>query len=97
MLGRKGDAVESIRERIAIPPETQEALTLYTRRHPEDAFGIERVLAFRKSVGENFERLVESHKVCRVSFWGQFPGSATFKLFHTERCHPYVLCSTEWH
>jgi hypothetical protein len=58
MMIRKREAVESIRELIAIPPEIEEALTLYARKYPEDAFGIEPVIRFRRLVGEEFERLV---------------------------------------
>jgi hypothetical protein len=57
MMIRKRDTVESIRELIAIPPETESVLTRYAYAHPEDAFGIERVLRFRKRVAEEFERL----------------------------------------
>ena len=52
------DTVKSIRELILVSPEIEKALTLYARRHHEDAFGIERVLEFRRRVGEEFERLV---------------------------------------
>ena len=58
MLGRNGETVESIRSLIAVPPEIEDALTLYARRNPEDAFGIERVIRFRRRVAEEFERLV---------------------------------------
>jgi hypothetical protein len=58
MMQRSGGTAESIRELIAIPQETEEALTLYARRHPEDAYGIERVLRFRKRVAEEFDCLV---------------------------------------
>jgi hypothetical protein len=39
---RKRETVESIRELIAIPPETEEALTLYARKYP-DVAGLGRV------------------------------------------------------
>jgi hypothetical protein len=58
MLSRNGDTVESIRALIAVPPKIEEALTLYARQHPEDAFGVERVLRFRQRAAEEFERLV---------------------------------------
>ena len=38
--------------------QIEEALTLYARKYPEDAFGIEPVIRFRRLVGEEFERLV---------------------------------------
>jgi len=60
MMIRKQDTVESIRELIAVSPEIEEALTLYARQHPEDAYGIERVLRFRQSVGEEFESLIQA-------------------------------------
>jgi hypothetical protein len=37
MVGRNGETVESLQELIAIPPQIQEALTLYACKHPEDA------------------------------------------------------------
>jgi hypothetical protein len=58
MMQRSGDTVESIRELIVVPPEIEEAL--YARRHPEDAYGIERVLKFRQRVADEFERLVDA-------------------------------------
>jgi hypothetical protein len=57
LVGKNGDTVESIRELIAVPPDIEQALRLYSRWHPEDAYGVERVLKFRKRVGEQFERL----------------------------------------
>src|ERR1700694_3653076 len=57
-----GDTVESIRELIAVPPKIEETLRRYARRHPEDAKGIERVLEFRRSVREDFERLVAAER-----------------------------------
>ena len=57
MVGRSGETGESLRELIAIPPETEEGgLTRYARKYPEDAFGIERVIGFRQRVAEEFER-----------------------------------------
>ena len=60
MMIRKRETVEAIRELIAIPPETQEALIRYAHIHPEDAFGIERVITFRRRVADDFERLVNA-------------------------------------
>jgi hypothetical protein len=57
MMRRSGGTVESFRELIAIPPEIEAGLTRYAYAHPEDAFGIERVVKFRKRVAEEFERL----------------------------------------
>jgi hypothetical protein len=58
MIGRNGVNVESIRELIAVPAETERALRLYLHRHPEDAEGVQRVLEFRIRVAEQFERLI---------------------------------------
>jgi hypothetical protein len=65
----RGDAasVESVRELIAVPPEIEDVLHLYAKRHPEDARGIEKVLSFRKRVREEFDRLVEEIRDERVS------------------------------
>ena len=49
---------QSIHELIGIPTEIEDALTGYARKHPEDAFGIERVLSFRKRGAEEFENLI---------------------------------------
>lgn len=57
LVGRNGDTVESIRELIAVPPHIEAALLLYAERNPEEAFGIERGLQFRRRVAEEFERL----------------------------------------
>jgi len=63
MMARSGDTIESIRDLIAVPPETEALLSLYAKHHPEDARGIEKVLSFRKRVWEEFDRLVrESEK-----------------------------------
>ena len=60
MMQRTGGTVESFRELIAIPPEIQEALTLYAYKHSEDAFRIERVIGFRQRVSEVFEQLARN-------------------------------------
>jgi hypothetical protein len=57
LVGKNGGTVDSIRELIEVPPDIERALRLYIRWHPEDAYGVERVLRFRKRVGEQFERL----------------------------------------
>lgn len=63
LMQRSGASVEDIRELIAIPSRVERSLRifaqlLYARQEPNEARGIERVLAFRKRVGEEFERLV---------------------------------------
>ena len=60
MLGRNGDAVNSIRELRAVAPESGAALTGYARKYPEDAAGIERMLRFCRCMGEEFEQPVLS-------------------------------------
>lgn len=71
MMQRNGNTIESIRELIAIPPMIEGALTLYARKHPEDAFGVERVIAFRQRVAEEFELLIEPREeVLKVFFGG---------------------------
>jgi hypothetical protein len=57
LVGRNDNTVESVRELIAVPPETEAALLLYAQENPEDAPGIERVLQFRHHVAKEFERL----------------------------------------
>jgi len=68
MMQRTGGTVDSIRELIAIPPEIEEALTLYAYKHPEDAFGIERVIRFRRRVAEEFERRAVQEETDRSTF-----------------------------
>ena len=58
LIGRNGDTVESVRELIAVPPCVEATLLGYAERNPEDCFGIERVLQFRRRVAEEFERLL---------------------------------------
>jgi hypothetical protein len=60
LIGRNGDTVESVRELIAVPTQIETALLLYAERNPEEAFGIERGLQFRRRVAEEFERLVRA-------------------------------------
>jgi len=55
---RENLSVESVRELIAVPKNIEAALRQYARRYPEDAPGIERVLKFRRQVGEEFESLL---------------------------------------
>jgi hypothetical protein len=59
MLGGNGDTVDTIRELIAVPREIETMLRAYAGQYPEYAIGIERVLQFRRRVGEEFERLVK--------------------------------------
>jgi len=59
--GRSGgtaEAIEEVRQLIAVSPEVRETLRRYCRRHPEERKGIMRVLRFRRRVAEEFEKLV---------------------------------------
>jgi hypothetical protein len=56
------ESVESVRELIDIPPRVERVLRYYMRTHPEDAAGLEKALRFRKSVREEFDRLVSESK-----------------------------------
>jgi len=58
MMIRKQDTLEIAADCGVTGDE--EALTLYARQHPEDAYGIERVLLFRQSVGEESESLIQA-------------------------------------
>jgi hypothetical protein len=60
MVGHNGTTVEAVRELIAIPPEIEQHFRAYTSDHPEDESAIERVIEFRRRVGEEFERLVST-------------------------------------
>jgi hypothetical protein len=44
MMKRSSGTVESFRELIAIPLEIEEGLAHYAYKHPEDSFGIERLI-----------------------------------------------------
>jgi hypothetical protein len=58
-----GSTVETIRELIDIPAETEEYFRSFVADHPEEESPIERVIEFRKRVREEFDRLVrESEK-----------------------------------
>jgi hypothetical protein len=53
--------VESIRDLISVPSEIESALLAYADRYPTDGQRIHCVLQFRRSVGEEFERLLNSN------------------------------------
>jgi hypothetical protein len=57
MVGRNGDTVESVRELIAVPPETERTLRSLYLPASRGRLGIERVLQYRRRVAEEFERL----------------------------------------
>ncbi len=57
LVGRNGDTVETIRELITVPEETEAALQAFVRAYPEEQGNIERVLRFRREVQAEFERL----------------------------------------
>jgi hypothetical protein len=57
LAGRNGDTIDSIRDLIAVPPETERTMRLFVLQYPEESGGVERVLAFRRQVAEEFERL----------------------------------------
>ncbi len=47
------------RELIAVPPLIEAPLRAFAQEHPESARDIEGVLAYRRMVAEEFERLLE--------------------------------------
>jgi hypothetical protein len=51
-------SVEELRELIAVPPRIERVLLSYAKAHVEDAHWIEACLKFRKTVAEEFERLL---------------------------------------
>jgi hypothetical protein len=59
-MRQSGETVESIRELIEVPAEIENALRRYAREYPEESPGIERAIMFRRTVLEDFERLVRS-------------------------------------
>jgi hypothetical protein len=60
LIRLNGSSVETVRELIAIPVEIEELLRSYVARCPEDESAIERVIEFRRCVGEEFDRLVRA-------------------------------------
>ena len=52
--------VESMRELISVPAEIEAALLAYADRYPKDGERIHCVLQFRRKVGVEFERLLNS-------------------------------------
>jgi hypothetical protein len=58
MLGA-GHTLEELRECIGVPPEIERALMLYAAANSVEASWIEKILNFRKSVEQEFERLVQ--------------------------------------
>lgn len=61
LLGKNGDTVESLRKLIAVPPRAEALLRAFARERPENQHGIEQMLAYRRRVGEEFERLVRQN------------------------------------
>jgi len=53
--------VESIRELISVPPDIEAALIAYADHYPKDGDRIRCVLRFRRKVGVEFERLLQSN------------------------------------
>lgn len=62
LVSRGSASVEEVRELIGVSPRTESLLRAYTRVHPEDARGMERVLRFRERVRQEFERLVRESR-----------------------------------
>ena len=60
VMKRTRETPDDIRELILVPPETQSFFRSYVLEHPEERHAIERIVAFRRQVGAEFERLVES-------------------------------------
>ncbi len=63
LVGRNGDTIETIRELIAVPEETEAALQALARACPQEQANIKRVLRFRREVQAEFERLLQ-HMPC---------------------------------
>jgi hypothetical protein len=57
MAQQKGNSLESVRELIAVPKETEAILREYARSDPAEAYWVEGALRFRKAVAAEFERL----------------------------------------
>jgi hypothetical protein len=56
---RRGKAtLDSVRELISVPSDIEGILRLYASQNPSEASGVVRMLRFRQSVSEEFERLV---------------------------------------
>jgi len=53
--------VDSIRELISVPPDIEAALIAYADHYPKDGDRIRCVLRFRRKVGVEFERLLQSN------------------------------------
>ena len=60
MLGRNGSDVESLRELIEIPEETERVLRAFAAEYPDSGTRVERLLNFRKRVREEFEKLIQT-------------------------------------
>jgi hypothetical protein len=58
MVGRNGETLESVRELIAVPSQTETKLLLFADENPEDAMWIGRVLQYRRRALEEFDRLM---------------------------------------
>ena len=61
-MPRNGDTAGDDVRAIAVPREIEAVFRAYAHEHPEYAARIERVLRFRRRVGEEFERLIEERQ-----------------------------------
>lgn len=91
-----GSTVETIRELIAIPAETEEYFRSYVAHHPEEESPIERVIEFRRRVGEEFDRMVresENRPPLAVECGRiQSEGSKAPRLFLSLKLVPIAYC-----
>jgi hypothetical protein len=60
MVIHGSSTVESMRDLISVPQEIESALLAYADRYPKDGQRIHCVLQFRRRVGQEFERLLQS-------------------------------------
>ena len=59
-IGRNGDDVASLRRVILVPPAVKRKFRAFARRHPEGTW-IEKALAYRRAVLEEFDKLTEAN------------------------------------
>ena len=78
-LLESGDTVDDVRRLIAVPHHIEASLRAFIVAHPEESFGIECMLSFRREVAKAFESFVWMYLVDKDEslYHNAVPQSAT--------------------
>ncbi len=61
-MRRNDPKVETIRELISLPSETEALLRAFALKSSEEKMRVDRVIEFRRRVGQEFEKLVRASR-----------------------------------